>query len=191
MKSASIQRKRTKKVMVGVVAVGGNGPITVQSMTKTDTRDVAATVQQIREMESVGCDIVRVAVPDNEAVESFKEIKKQITVPLVADVHFDYRLALESLEAGADKLRINPGNIGSKERVERIALAAKERNVPIRIGVNAGSLEKDLLEKFDGLTAEALVESALRHVTHFEDLGFEDIVLSLKASDVLMTIDSY
>ena len=177
--------------MVGNVAVGGDEPITVQSMTKTDTRDVKATIHQIKELESVGCDIVRVAVPDNEAVESFKEIKKQITVPIIADIHFDYRLALKSIVAGADKLRINPGNIGDREKVKEIVLKAREHSVPIRIGVNAGSLEKDLLEKYNGPTAEALVESTMRHVTYFEELGFDDIVLSLKASDVLMTIDSY
>jgi (E)-4-hydroxy-3-methylbut-2-enyl-diphosphate synthase len=191
VKSASIQRKQTKKVMVGNVAIGGNELIRVQSMTKTDTRDIKATVNQINELESVGCDIGRVAVPDGQAVEALQEIRKHVSIPIVADIHFDYRLALKALEAGADKLRINPGNIGSRERVKEIVLTAKERHIPIRIGVNAGSLEKDVLERYNGPTSDAIVESTLRHVTYFEDLGFEDIVLSLKASDVLMTIEAY
>ena len=191
MKPSMIQRKQTRKVMVGHVAIGGGEPVSVQSMTKTDTRNVRATVHQIRELESVGCDIVRVAVPDSEAAESLKEIIKQTSVPVVADVHFDHRLALKSIEAGADKLRINPGNIGDWKKVREVVVKATEYSIPIRIGVNAGSLETDLLEKYNGPTAEALVESAVRHVTFFGDLGFEDIVISLKASDVLMTIEAY
>jgi (E)-4-hydroxy-3-methylbut-2-enyl-diphosphate synthase len=173
------------------VAIGAGAPISIQSMTKTDTRDVMATAAQIQELVRCDCDIVRLAIPDLEAAEAFVEIRRQVSLPLVADVHFDYRLALKAAEYGADKLRINPGNIGSRERVKQVVLAAKERGIPIRIGVNAGSLEKDLLETFNGPSHEALVESALRHISQCEDLGFEDIVLSLKASDVPTTIDAY
>jgi (E)-4-hydroxy-3-methylbut-2-enyl-diphosphate synthase len=186
-----IQRKGTRVVRVGEVAIGGNEAISVQSMTKTDTRDVDATVRQIRELEKCGCDIVRLAVPDEEAVEALGKIRRQVTVPIVADIHFDYRLAVRAARNGADKLRINPGNIGNKEKVKQVVLSARERGIPIRIGVNAGSLEKDILATYGNPGPEALVESALRHVAFFEDLNCEDIVLSLKASDVPMTVDAY
>ena len=160
-------------------------------MTNTDTRDAAATVRQIQALERAGCEIVRVAVPDEEAADRLSEIKRAISIPLVADIHFRARLALRAIEAGVDKLRINPGNIGGREKVERVVRAAQEQGIPIRVGVNAGSLEKDLLRKYGSPTAEALVESALRHVTILEGLGFEDIVISLKASDVPLSIAAY
>ncbi|MFQ6093939.1 MAG: flavodoxin-dependent (E)-4-hydroxy-3-methylbut-2-enyl-diphosphate synthase [bacterium] len=191
MNVESIKRRETRKVTVGNVAIGGNEPISVQSMTKTDTRDVEATVAQIEELESVGCDIVRVALPDSQAAEALKEIKQRTSIPVVADIHFDYRLALKAVESGADKLRINPGNIGGREKVEQIASAAKERDLAIRIGVNAGSLERELLERYEGPGPEALVESALRHVAILEGVGFDDIVISLKASDVPLTVQAY
>jgi len=171
--------------------VGGDAPITVQSMTKTDTRDVEATVDQIWALEAAGCDIVRVAVPVRETAERLGEIKKQIRIPLIADIHFNYKLALIALEQEVDGLRLNPGNIGARWCIEEVIRAASERRVPIRIGVNAGSLEKDLLEKFQGPTAEGMVESALRHIHILEDLGYNEIKVSLKASDPLMMIDAY
>jgi len=177
--------------MVGEVAIGGGAPVSVQSMTKTHTADVAATVAQIRRLEEGGCEIVRVAVPDREAVEALASIVRQTKLPVVADVHFDYRLALAALEAGVHKLRINPGNIGGPERAGMVLRAAKERGVPVRIGVNAGSLEKDLYAQYGGATAAALVASALRQVQICQDMGFDDIVLSLKASDVLTTVEAY
>ena len=184
-------RKETKKIKIGNIAIGGGSPISVQSMTKTDTSDVDATVTQIRELENAGCDIIRVAVPDDQAAEAFRKIQERISIPIVADIHFDYKLALKAVENGANKLRINPGNIGEKKRIREVVLAAKERSIPIRIGVNAGSLEKDLLEKYGGPAPEALVESAIRHIVYFEELGFSDIVLSLKASDVPTTVQAY
>jgi (E)-4-hydroxy-3-methylbut-2-enyl-diphosphate synthase len=183
-----MDRKITRKVMVGNVAVGGGEPVSVQSMTSTPTSDVDATVEQIRRLEAVGCDIVRVAVPNRESAEAIRKIKEQIRIPIVADIHFDYKLALAALEAGADKLRINPGNIGSEERVEIVARAAKERGVPIRIGVNAGSIDRN---RYGMPSAESLVESGLDQVRILERLGFEDIVISLKAFDVPMTIRAY
>ena len=184
-------RQTTRQVIVGGVPIGGGAPISVQSMTNTDTRDVEATVRQIQTLERAGCEIVRAAVPDEEAARALSAIKRAISIPLVADIHFSARLALRAIEAGVDKLRINPGNIGGREKVERVVRAAQERGVPIRVGVNAGSLEKDLLRKYGSSTAEALVESALRHVTILEGLGFEDIVISLKASDVPRSIAAY
>lgn len=184
-------RKETKKIKVGDKFIGGDSPITVQSMTNTDTRDVAATVKQILDLEQVGCDIIRCAVPDMEAAASIKNITEKIHIPLVADIHFDYRLALESIKNGVSALRINPGNIGGMDRVEMVAKAAKERNIPIRIGVNSGSLEKNLLDKYGRVNAEALVESALNHVLMLEKFNFNDIVISIKSSDVMMMIDSY
>jgi len=184
------QRSVTKKIWVGDVPVGGDAPISVQSMTCTRTEDVPATVDQIKRLEDAGCEIVRVAVPNKEAAGSLGDIKKQIHIPLVADIHFDFRLALQSIEAGVDKIRINPGNIGSRDRVEKILEAAKERSIPIRIGVNSGSLEKNLIRKYDGVTAEGLVESALNHIQICEDVGFQDIVLSIKASDVPLMIET-
>ncbi len=183
-----LQRKATRLVKVGQVAIGGGAPVTVQSMTNTPTADVDATVAQIHRLEAAGCDIVRVAVPNEEAARAIRDIKSAISIPLVADIHFQYKLALASLDSGADKLRINPGNIGSEDKVEIVAKAAKERGVPIRIGVNAGSIDRS---RYGMPTAEALVESALDEVRVLEKLGFEDIVLSLKAFDVPMMIGAY
>jgi len=185
------ERRRTRQVVVGGIAIGGGAPIVVQSMTKTDTRDIRATVAQVRRLEKAGAEIVRVAVPDREAARAFREIRSRVRVPLIADIHFDHRLALASLEAGADGLRINPGNIGSLEKVREVVRAAGERRVPIRIGVNSGSLEKDLLAAHGGVTAAAMVESAMRHVRILEDCGFSLIKISLKASDIPRTLEAY
>lgn len=186
-----MERMKTRQVRVGAVPIGDGAPITVQSMTNTKTADVEATVRQIKALENAGCDIIRVAVPDREAALAIKDIKKGIRIPLVADIHFDYRLALAAVESGADKIRINPGNIGGRERVRAVVSACRDKGIPIRIGVNSGSLSKDLLVKYGGPTAEALVESALSHVRILEEEGFEDICLSLKASSVPLTIESY
>jgi (E)-4-hydroxy-3-methylbut-2-enyl-diphosphate synthase len=185
------ERRGTRQILVGGVAVGGGAPVVVQAMTKTDTRDVTATVAQVRRLEKVGAEIVRLAVPDREAARALGKIKSRVQVPLIADIHFDHRLALASLEAGADGLRINPGNIGSRDKVREVVRAAGERRVPIRIGVNSGSLEKDLLARHGGVTAEAMVESALRHVRILEDCGFDLIKISLKASDIPRTLEAY
>lgn len=187
----SFNRKSTRKIRVGDIFIGGDSPITVQSMTNTDTRDVAATVEQIRGLEEAGCDIIRVAVPDNEAAEAVKAIKKSVGIPLVADIHFDYRLALLCIANGADKIRLNPGNIGGREKVAKVVESAAARGIPIRIGVNSGSLEKHLLEKYGGVTPEAMVESALDHARMLEELDFFDIAFSLKASSVPLTIEAY
>lgn len=184
-------RKKTKVVKCGNVYVGGNNPITVQSMTTTDPTDIASTVNQIIRLEDAGCDIVRIAVPNMEAAQSISKIKEQTNIPIVADIHFDYRLALESIKQGIDGLRLNPGNIGETARVQEVVRAAKERNIPIRIGVNAGSLEKSILDKYGYPTAEGMVESALKHVAILEELDFTDIVISLKASNVQLTVDAY
>jgi len=184
-------RKKTKQISIGGVKIGGGAPISVQSMTNTFTHDVAATVAQIRRLEAVGCEIARVAVPDQAAAEAIISIKKGISIPLIADIHFDYRLALRSMEAGADALRINPGNIGTAKKVKAIAKEAKERGIPIRVGVNAGSLEKDLLKKYNGVTPQGMVESALRHVELLRSFDFHDIKVSIKASDVLRTVEAY
>src|SRR5919112_3287999 len=184
-------RKPTKAVMVRDIQIGGGAPVVVQSMTKTDTTDVDATIRQIEEMVEAGCEIVRVAVPDDDAAAALKEIRKRTNVPLVADIHFHYKLALMALEAGIDKLRINPGNIGSIERVREVVRATEAQGVPIRIGVNGGSLEKDLLARYGTATPEAMVESALRHIRILEDLDFTDIAVSLKASDVERTVAAY
>lgn len=186
-----MNRKNTRKLKIGNIFIGGDSPITVQSMTNTDTRDVAATVKQIHELEEMKCDIIRCAVPDMASAGAIKEIVKQIHIPLVADIHFDYRLALKAIENGVQGLRINPGNIGSDERVRLIAEAAKDKNVPIRIGVNSGSLEKDILKKYGKVCPEALVESAVRHVSILEKLDFYNIVISIKSSDVMDTIEGY
>ncbi|MCS6874556.1 MAG: flavodoxin-dependent (E)-4-hydroxy-3-methylbut-2-enyl-diphosphate synthase [Pyrinomonadaceae bacterium] len=186
-----MERRKSRPVKVRNIQIGGGAPIVVQSMTKTDTCDVEATIKQIEEMVAAGCEIVRVAVPDKAAAAALKEIRKRTDVPLVADIHFHYKLALMALEAGVDKLRINPGNIGSIERVREVVRAAESQKVPIRIGVNGGSLEKDLLQKYGSATPEAMVESAMRHVKILEDLGFSDIVISLKASDVARTVAAY
>jgi (E)-4-hydroxy-3-methylbut-2-enyl-diphosphate synthase len=184
-------RKLTKEVVCGSVKIGGNNPITIQSMTNTDTRDVNSTVNQIKGLEEVGCDIIRVAVPDMEAASKLLDIKRKINIPIIADIHFDYKLALESIKQGVDGLRINPGNIGDLGRVKKIVEKAKERNIKIRIGVNGGSLEKDLLEKYKKPTAQALVESAMRHVKILEELDFDNIVISLKSSDIYTTVSAY
>lgn len=186
-----IQRRKTKKVMLKDMAIGGDAPITVQSMTNTKTCDIKGTVNQIISLENAGCEIIRVAVTDLESAEALSEIKKQIHIPLVADIQFDFRLAIESVLHGADGLRINPGNIGDKAKIKKVVDVAKSHNVPIRIGVNSGSMEKDLLEKYKKPTPEAMVESALRHVEILEDMNFTDIVIALKSSDVMSTIKSY
>lgn len=179
-----IKRKETKKVYVGNIAVGGGTPISVQSMTTTKTHDASATLSQIEKLEEAGCQIIRVTVPDEPSAKALKEIKKGMNVPLVADIHFNYRMALMAVDAGADKIRINPGNIGSSERVKEVLRKVQTANIPIRIGVNAGSLEKDLLEKYGYPTAEAMVESARRHIKVCEENDFTDLIVSLKASDV-------
>ena len=179
-------RDCTKVIQIGDKVIGGGNPILIQSMTNTKTEDVAATVAQIRKLTAAGCEIIRCAVPTMEAAEALKEIKKEIDIPLVADIHFDYRLAIAAIENGADKIRINPGNIGSQVRVKAVVDAAKERNIPIRVGVNSGSLEKNLVEKYQGVTAEGLVESALQKVAMIEDMGYDNLVISIKSSDVLM-----
>lgn len=184
-------RKKTKLIHIGTVPVGGGKPVSVQSMTKTDTSDVKSTVRQIRSLESAGCEIIRLAVPDMDAAKALGKIKKAIRIPMIADIHFDWRLALEAVRQGVDGLRINPGNIGARWKVKEVVAAAGGKGVPIRIGVNAGSLEKDLLERFGHPVPEALVESAGRHIRILEDLNFTDIKVSLKASDVLKTVDSY
>ena len=176
---------------MGNVPIGGNSPIVVQSMTKTDTRDIKKTVRQIKLLEKVGCEIIRVAVPDMEAAKALGEIKKRISIPLIADIHFNYKLALEAINQGIDGLRINPGNIGAKWKVKEVITAAKDRKVPIRIGVNAGSLPKDLMEKYGHSTAEAMIESAERQIEILEENNFHDIKVSLKASDVLKTVEAY
>lgn len=183
-------RTQTKTINVGGVPIGGGHPITIQSMTNTDTRDTAETIRQIHALADCGCEIVRVAVPDMEAAEALRHIKKASPIPVVADIHFDYRLALASIESGADKLRINPGNIGGEDRVRQVVQAAKAAGIPINIGVNGGSLEKNLLEKYGGVTPEALCESAIDHIKMLEAHSFYDIVLSIKASDILLTFEA-
>lgn len=190
-KKFQFARRKTRQIKIGDVPIGGAAPIVVQSMTKTDTRDVRETVSQILRMEAAGCEIVRLAVPDENAASALFKIKKRVSVPLIADIHFDHRLALAALDAGVDGLRINPGNIGSKKKVKEVVLAAQDRSVPIRIGVNSGSLEKILLQKYGEATPEAMVESALRHVKILEDLGFDLIKISLKASDIFRTLRAY
>ena len=195
-----IIRRKTRIVKVGDVKIGGNSPISVQSMTNTDTKDIKATVKQIKELEKAGCEIVRAGLPDMESARVIGKIKKQINIPLVADIHFDYKIAIEAINQGADKIRINPGNIGGsaaspqerKERVKAIIEAAKKRKIPIRIGINSGSLERDLLKKYkDKVTPEALVESALRSIKLLEGFNFRDIIIALKSTDVLTTVRAY
>jgi (E)-4-hydroxy-3-methylbut-2-enyl-diphosphate synthase len=186
-----IKRRKTRQISLGPVKIGGDAPITVQSMTKTDTRDVDATVDQIWALEAAGCDIVRAAVPVRDAAEQLGNIKKQIRIPLIADIHFNYKLALIALEQGVDGLRLNPGNIGARWCIEEVVKLASERKIPIRIGVNAGSLEKDLLQKYGGPTAQGMVESGLRHIRILEELNYREIKISLKASDPLMMIEAY
>lgn len=186
-----MKRMNTREVSIGNVRIGGKNPIAIQSMTNTRTEDVKATVKQIQRLSEAGCEIVRCTVPTPEAALALKEIKRQVSIPVVADIHFDYKLAIAAIENGADKIRINPGNIGSAERVKAVVDAAKERNIPIRIGVNSGSLEKHILEQFDGVTAEGLVMSALDHVKRIEDLGYDNLVISIKSSDVLMCVKAH
>lgn len=184
-------RNETKVIAIGNVKIGGGNPVAIQSMTNTKTEDVKATVEQILALEKAGCEIIRCAVPTMEAAEALKEIKKQIHIPLVADIHFDYRLAIAAIENGADKIRINPGNIGSEERVRAVVEKAREYQVPIRVGVNSGSLEKELVEKYHGVTAEGIVESALDKVHMIEKMGYDNIVVSIKSSDVLMCVKAH
>lgn len=186
-----MERRNSKQINVGGVLIGGNSPISVQSMCNTDTRDITATVNQINELKEAGCDIVRLAVLDMDAAKAIAEIKKQVEIPLVADIHFDYRLALECAKGGVDKIRINPGNIGSPDRVKAVADECGSRNIPIRIGVNGGSLEKELLEKYGAPTPDALCESALGHIKLLEDCKFYDIALSIKSSNVSSTVEAY
>ena len=186
-----MERRKTRQISIGAVKIGGDASISVQSMAKTDTRDIQKTVHQIRLLERAGCEIIRVAVVDEEAAHAIARIKKKIGIPLIADIHFHSRLALMAMESGADGLRINPGNIGGRDRLKPIVKEAKNRSLPIRIGVNSGSLEKDLLKRFGGATPEAMVSSALRAIEWMEDLGFHLIKISLKASDVLRTVEAY
>lgn len=181
----------TDRLMIRDVPVGGGAPVSIQSMTNVDSRDEKALIRQIRELEDAGCEIIRISVPDREALDVFREVRKKTESPLVADIHFDYRMAVGAIEAGADKVRINPGNIGSRERVKAVVDAAKAAGIPIRVGVNSGSLEKDILEKYGKVTAEALAESAMRNVRLLEDMDFGDIVISIKSSNVKMTYDAY
>ncbi|MEW6066909.1 MAG: flavodoxin-dependent (E)-4-hydroxy-3-methylbut-2-enyl-diphosphate synthase [Nitrospirota bacterium] len=186
-----IVRKKTRTIYVGRVPIGGGNPIIVQSMTKTDTVDVKSTIKQIKSLEAAGCEVIRVAVPDINAANSLGKIKKSINIPMIADIHFDWRLALEAIKQGIDGLRINPGNIGARWKIKEVVAAAGERRIPIRVGVNAGSLEKDLLRKFGHPTPETIVESAARHIQILEELKFTNIKVSLKASDVLKTVEAY
>ena len=184
-------REDTKVIQIGTVKIGGGNPVAIQSMTNTKTEDVEATVQQILALEAAGCQIIRCAVPTMEAAEAIREIKKRIHIPLVADIHFDYRLAIAAIENGADKIRINPGNIGDRSRVQAVVDKAKEYNIPIRVGVNSGSLEKPLLEKYGGVTAEGIVESAMDKVRLIEEMGYDNLVVSIKSSDVLMCVKAH
>ncbi|MGN0415134.1 MAG: flavodoxin-dependent (E)-4-hydroxy-3-methylbut-2-enyl-diphosphate synthase [Agathobacter sp.] len=186
-----MNRNQTREVKIGEHIIGGGHPIAIQSMTNTRTEDVAATVEQIHRLTRAGCEIIRCAVPTMEAAEALTEIKRQITIPLVADIHFDYKLAIAAIRHGADKIRINPGNIGSTERVRAVVDAARERNIPIRVGVNSGSLEKELVEKYHGVTAEGIVESALDKVKLIEDMGYDNLVISIKSSDVMMCVKAH
>ncbi|MBQ2089474.1 MAG: flavodoxin-dependent (E)-4-hydroxy-3-methylbut-2-enyl-diphosphate synthase [Lachnospiraceae bacterium] len=184
-------RRNTKTIKIGDRVIGGGNPVLIQSMTNTKTENVDATVAQIQALTEAGCDIIRCAAPTMEAAKALKEIKRQISIPLVADIHFDYRLALAAIESGVDKIRINPGNIGSTERIKMVVDAAKERNIPIRVGVNSGSLEKELVAKYNGVTAEGIVESAIDKVRIIEDLGYDNLVVSIKSSDVLMCVKAH
>lgn len=184
-------REKTKEIQIGNVKIGGGNKVAIQSMTNTKTEDVEATVQQILALEAAGCQIIRCAVPTMEAAEAIREIKKRIHIPLVADIHFDYRLAIAAIENGADKIRINPGNIGDRSRVQAVVDKAKEYNIPIRVGVNSGSLEKPLLEKYGGVTAEGIVESAMDKVRLIEEMGYDNLVVSIKSSDVLMCVKAH
>lgn len=184
-------REHTRVIHIGDRVIGGGNPILIQSMTNTKTNDVAATVAQIQRLAAAGCDIVRCTVPDMEAAKAIAQIRKEISVPLVADIHFDYRMAIAAMENGADKIRINPGNIGSRDKVAEVVRVARERNIPIRVGVNSGSLERELVEKYDGVTAEGIVESALDKVHIIEDLGYDNLVISIKSSDVMICVKAH
>ena len=186
-----LYREKTKVIKIGNKVIGGGNPIMIQSMTNTKTEDVAATVNQILRLQDAGCDNIRCTVPNIDAARAIAEIKKEISIPLVADIHFDYRMAIAAMENGADKIRINPGNIGSKERVAEVVRVARERNIPIRVGVNSGSLEKELVEKYHGVTAEGIVESALDKVRMIEDMDYDNLVISIKSSDVLMSVKAH
>lgn len=186
-----MQRRLTKEIKIGDISIGGANPIAIQSMTNTKTEDVDATVNQIMELEAAGCDIIRCAIPTYEAAKAIGQIKNKIHIPLVADIHFDYKLAILAVENGADKIRINPGNIGNTDKIKAVVEACKSRNVPIRVGVNSGSLEKNIIEKYSGVTAEGIVESALDKVSIIEDLGYDNLVISIKSSDVLMCIKAH
>ena len=186
-----IERKQTRQVLVGDIPIGGGAPIPVQSMTTTKTHDLDATLKEVERLEEAGCQIIRITVPDQKSANTLKEIKKRMTVPLIADIHFNFRMALEAVDAGADKIRINPGNIGKKDRVKAVLDKVKSAHLPIRIGVNAGSLEKDLIEKYGYPTPEAMVESAKRHIRICRENDFDDIIVSLKASDVNLMMDAY
>ena len=184
-------REHTRVISIGYRVIGGGNPILIQSMTNTKTEDVEATVEQIHRLEAAGCEIIRCTVPTMEAAQAIKEIKRQISIPLVADIHFDYKMAIAAMENGADKIRINPGNIGGEDKVAAVVAVAKERNIPIRVGVNSGSLEKELVEKYHGVTAEGIVESALDKVHMIEALGYENLVISIKSSDVMMCVKAH
>jgi (E)-4-hydroxy-3-methylbut-2-enyl-diphosphate synthase len=191
LENKPVQRRKTKKIWVGDVPVGGGSPVSVQSMTNTETTDVAATIKQVNELEDAGADIIRVSIPSMEAAESFKEIKSKTNIPLVSDIHFDYKIALQVLKYGVDCVRINPGNIGNESKIKEVISAARDMDVPIRIGVNAGSLEKDLQKKYGEPNADALVESAMRHVNILLDNNYENFKLSIKSSDIYMAVESY
>ncbi len=184
-------RDHTKVIQIGNKVIGGGNPVLIQSMTNTKTNDVAATVAQIHRLEAAGCEIIRCTVPDMDAAKAVAQIKKEISIPLVADIHFDYKMAIAAMENGADKIRINPGNIGSRDKVAEVVRVAKERSIPIRVGVNSGSLEKELVEKYQGVTAEGIVESALDKVRLIEDLGYDNLVISIKSSDVMMCVKAH
>ncbi len=184
-------RDHTKKISIGGRVIGGGSPVLIQSMTNTPTEDADSTIAQIRKLENAGCDIIRCTVPTPEAAEALRRIRKNISIPLVADIHFDHKMAIAAIEAGADKIRINPGNIGGRDRLREVVFAAKERNIPIRVGVNSGSLEKEILEKYGGVTAQGIVESALDKVHMIEECGYDNIVVSIKSSDVMMCISAH
>ena len=186
-----MKREQTREVLIGDRKIGGGNPILIQSMTNTRTEDVQATVEQIHKLEKAGCEIIRCTVPTLEAARAIGEIKKQISIPLVADIHFDYKMAIAAMENGADKIRINPGNIGGEEKVAAVVAVAKERNIPIRVGVNSGSLEKELVNKYHGVTAEGIVESAMDKVKLIEDMGYDNLVISIKSSDVMMCVKAH
>jgi len=190
-RNQNMKREQTREVLIGDRKIGGGNPILIQSMTNTRTEDVQATVEQIHKLEKAGCEIIRCTVPTLEAARAIGEIKKQISIPLVADIHFDYKMAIAAMENGADKIRINPGNIGGEEKVAAVVAVAKERNIPIRVGVNSGSLEKELVNKYHGVTAEGIVESALDKVHMIERLGYENLVISIKSSDVMMCVKAH